>query len=171
MAAATRLVAAFDRAVAWTASAALILLLGVVTAGIVSRELDHPFSWTDEMAGYLMVWLASLGWILATRRRAHIRIRFFQDFLPRAGFRVVEAAIQVGLVVVGAVVGVMSIRLVVVNHDIEAVSIPVSTAWLYVPLVAAGFTAAAQGLADLATRIAVADPKRARDAVAGDAAA
>ena len=44
------------------------VLLGVVTAGIIFRAFNEPLSWTDEVCGFLMVWLAGLGWMIATRR-------------------------------------------------------------------------------------------------------
>jgi TRAP-type C4-dicarboxylate transport system permease small subunit len=138
-----------DRAVAATAAAALVMLLTVVSLGIVMRAAGRPLSWTDEMSGYLMVWLACLGWILATRRGAHIRIRYFQHKLPSGGRRGFEVVIQGAMAVVGLVIGVQSIHLVAVNHDIEAVSIPISTAWMYVPMIPAGFVMAAQAVADL----------------------
>ncbi|MFO1151187.1 MAG: TRAP transporter small permease subunit [Alsobacter sp.] len=146
---AARLLAGFDRAVAILAGALLVALLGIVTLGIVTRAIGRPFSWTDEMSGYLMVWVSCIGWILATRHHAHIRIRYFQDRLPAVGGRATEVAIQLALVVAGLVVGAESALLVERNLDIEAVSIPVSTAWIYAPLIPAGFVTAAQGLADL----------------------
>nr|WP_256515441.1 TRAP transporter small permease subunit [Alsobacter ponti] len=130
----------------------LVVLLAVVTLGIVTRALARPLSWTDEMSGYLMVWVSCLGWILATRHNAHIRIRYFQDKLPRAGWRATEIAIQAAMAVAGLVVGYESILLVQRNADIEAVSIPVSTAWIYAPLIPAGFVTAAQAITDLAGR-------------------
>lgn len=144
---------AFDRVIAWLAAILLAALLGVVTLGIVTRAIGRPFSWTDEMSGYLMVWLSCLGWMLATRNNAHIRIRFFQDKLPDAGWRGTEALIQVAIAVVGLVIGVQSIHLVLKNYDIEAVSIPVSTAWVYAPMIPAGFVTAGQAIADLVARV------------------
>ncbi|PSC06635.1 hypothetical protein SLNSH_02155 [Alsobacter soli] len=144
--------AGFDRAVAAIAALLLVVLLGVVTLGIVTRAIGRPFSWTDEISGYLMVWVSCLGWILATRHNAHIRIRYFQDKLPKAAWRGTETAIQAALAVAGLVVGWESVLLVQKNYDIEAVSIPVSTAWIYAPLVPAGFVTAAQAIGDLATR-------------------
>lgn len=163
-----RWLAAADRAIAAVAVAALVLLLTAVSLGIVFRALGHPLSWTDEISGYLMVWLACLGWILATRRRAHIRIRFFQHKLPSPGRRGAEAAIQAAMALVGLVVGVQSVHLVIVNHDIEAVSIPISTAWMYLPMVPAGFVMAGQAIFDLVRTGMGADP--AADDPMGDAA-
>lgn len=141
-------VALFDRILRGAAMAFVVLLLGTVTAGILWRAAGHPLSWTDEAAGYVMVWLASFGWMIATRNHAHIRIRFFQD-LMRAPLRSgTERVIQAGVALLGAVVAWKAVHLVVVNHDIEATSMPISSAWLYVPLVPAGVITAFQALAD-----------------------
>src|SRR4029077_3744377 len=77
----------FDRLLHTVAAAFVVVLLATVTAGIVSRGSRHPFSWTDEASGFLMVWLACLGWMIATRRGVHIRIRFFQNMLPGQAWR------------------------------------------------------------------------------------
>ena len=60
-----------DRLLQLAAGALVIVLLGTVVAGIVSRALNQPLSWTDEASGFLMVWLACLGWMIATRQSAH----------------------------------------------------------------------------------------------------
>ncbi len=138
-----------DRLLAVIAGALAVTLLGVVTAGIISRALNAPFAWTDELSGFLMVWLACTGWMMATRRNAHIRIRILQDRLPGPAWRATESAIQLAMVVLGAIVAWKSLHLIDVNSDVEAVTLPIATAWLYVPLVPAGLMTAAHGLAEL----------------------
>jgi TRAP-type C4-dicarboxylate transport system permease small subunit len=125
------------------------VLLGTVTAGVVSRALNHPLSWTDEASGFLMVWLACLGWMLATRHGAHIRIRVFQDMLPRTPWRAAEVVILAAAALLGAIVSWYSVHLIRTNADMEALSLPISAAWLFVPLLPAGVVTLAQALADL----------------------
>jgi TRAP-type C4-dicarboxylate transport system permease small subunit len=139
----------FDRGLQVVAGFLVVVLLGTVTAGIVSRALNHPLSWTDEGSGFLMVWLSCLGWMIATRRGAHIRIRFFQDKLGATPKRSVECAIQVGIAVMGGVVAWYAVHLVRTNSDIEAMALPLSVAWMYVPLLPAGALTLLQALADL----------------------
>lgn len=143
------ILAGADRALQFAAATLLVVLLGTVTAGIVSRGLGHPLSWTDEGAGFLMVWLACFGWMIATRRGAHIRIRYFQDKLPQAPWRGTEGVIQLGLAVFGAVIAWNSVHLIRTNADIEAIALPLAVAWMYVPLLPAGLLTLAQGLAGL----------------------
>ena len=138
-----------DRLLKVAAGVIVVVLLGTVTAGIVSRALNHPLAWTDEASGYLMVWLSCLGWMLATRHSAHIRIRVFQDLLPRTPWRVTEVVILLAVALLGGVVAFYSVHLIRTNADIESLSLPISAAWLYVPLLPAGVVTLLQALADL----------------------
>lgn len=147
--AAAAAITGFDLALKLLAGALVAVLLGTVTAGVVFRAVNHPLSWTDEISGFLMVWLACLGWMIATRHRTHIRIRLLQDLLPATPWRGTEIAIQLAIAVMGGLVAWKSIHLVMVNADIEAVSLPVSTAWMYAPLLPAGLVTMLQAIADM----------------------
>jgi TRAP-type C4-dicarboxylate transport system permease small subunit len=138
-----------DRLLAVAAGAVVVALMATVTAGVVTRALNHPLAWTDEASGFLMVWLACLGWMLATRHGAHIRIRVFQDMLPAVSWRATEVTILLAVAALGAVVAWFAVGLIQRNADIEALALPISTAWLYVPLLPAGLVTVAQALADL----------------------
>lgn len=138
-----------DRLLAVAAGAVVGALLATVTAGVLTRALNHPLAWTDEASGFLMVWLACLGWMLATRHGAHIRIRVFQDMLPAASWRATEVTILLAVAALGAVIAWFAIGLIQRNADIESLALPISSAWLYVPLLPAGLVTVAQALADL----------------------
>ena len=55
-----------------------MLVLAEVTilfAGVVSRYVfDSPIIWTDELANFLLLWLAMLGSVVAFRRDGHMRL-------------------------------------------------------------------------------------------------
>src|SRR6478736_465621 len=88
---------AFDRASAIISCALVVALLAVVSLGALTRSFGEPLIWTDELSRFLMVWLAVFGWIVASRKRIHVRIRFFQDLLPARGHKVTELAIQAAM--------------------------------------------------------------------------
>ena len=140
-----RLVGAFDKAAACIACALVVALLVVVMLGVITRTLGDPLIWTDELSRFLMVWLAVFGWILASRKRIHVRIRYFQDLLPTRFHRMVELAIQIAVTLFGAFVFWYSFGLVAKNIDLEATSLPIVMAWMYVPMVLAGLVTALQG--------------------------
>jgi TRAP-type transport system small permease protein len=139
----------FDRLLQLAASVLVVVLLGTVFAGIVSRALNRPLSWTDEASGFLMVWLACLGWMIATRQGAHIRIRVFQDLLPLRPWQGTEITIQAATALLGAAIAWYSVHLIGSNSDIEALALPISTAWMYVPMLPAGLMTLLQALIEL----------------------
>jgi TRAP-type C4-dicarboxylate transport system permease small subunit len=142
------LVGALDRAAAFVACALVVALLACVALGVVTRALGEPLIWTDEGSRFLMVWLAVFGWVLASRKRVHVRIRYFQDKLPPRFHRAVEIAWQLALTAFGALVAAYGVVLVIRNHDLEATSLPMSMAWMYVPMVLAGAVTALQAASE-----------------------
>ena len=101
------------------AVAVLLALLATVVLGVAFRALGEPLIWSDELARYLMVWLAFIGWILASRRRSHIRITLVIERLPPPFRRILEALIQVALLVLGAFLVRDGFILVERNLDVE----------------------------------------------------
>jgi TRAP-type C4-dicarboxylate transport system permease small subunit len=138
-----------DRTIEALACAILIALLTCVTLGVVTRAWGDPLIWTDEISRFLMIWLAVLGWILASRRRSHVRIRFFQDLLPRPAWKTAEFVIQSALLIFGISVAVYSVGLTIRNFDLEATTVPISFAWMYAPMILAGAVTTGQALNEL----------------------
>lgn len=130
--------AGVDLVLRWLTFALTGALLVCVMLGVVTRTLGNPLIWTDEVSRFLMVWVAAFGWMLASRRRAHIRIRFFQDLLPKQPKRAIELVIQCAVLVFGLLLFVFSIELVSRNHDLAALTVPISMSWLYAPIILAG---------------------------------
>lgn len=144
-----RLVRAVDRTIYWISAFSVAALTIVVVIGVVSRAAGDPYAWTDELSRLLMVWVAMFGWVLASRRHAHIRIRFFHSKLSPFAWTIAEIFMQFTVVVFGLLVAFYAIELVERNHDIEAISMPVAMMWFYVPLVFAGAVAATQAAVDM----------------------
>src|SRR6202171_1403805 len=95
---------AFDKSAAFLCCALVTALLGCVSLGALTRGLGEPLIWTDELSRFLMVWLALFGWVVASRKRIHVRIRFFQDRLPKTAHKATELAIQSAMTLFGALV-------------------------------------------------------------------
>jgi TRAP-type C4-dicarboxylate transport system permease small subunit len=141
--------AGLDRAIQWLAIGLTVALLAVVVLGVITRALGDPLIWTDEISRFLMVWVAVAGWLLATRRRAHIRIRFFHNMLPKRTWRAAEIVIQCGILLLGILLAWYGVDIVVRNRDMEALSLPISLAWMYLPIVIAGLVTAAQAVGEI----------------------
>lgn len=140
-----RLAGGLDQGAALLCCGLVVALLGCVSLGVVTRSLGDPLIWTDELSRFLMVWLAVFGWIVACRKRIHVRIRYFEDRLGLRVQHVVEFALQLAVAVFGALVCVYSVALVLKNRDLHATSLPLSMAWMYAPMVLAGLVTAVQG--------------------------
>ena len=148
------LVGGFDRAVAFLACGLVAALLCCVALGVVTRGLGDPLIWTDELSRFLMVWLAVFGWVLASRKRIHVRIRYVQDLLPAHMHAGVEVAFQLALTIFGILVAWYGTGLVTRNRDLEATSLPIAMAWMYVPMVVAGIVTAVQGVSEMVGALA-----------------
>ncbi len=146
------LIRVFDRAVATLACLLLSALIVTVLLGVVTRAADAPLIWTDEGARFEMAWLACTGWMLAGRRRAHVRIRYFQELLPDGAGKAFETLIELALGAVGLGLAWFGIDLVRRNAGLDATTLPLSMAWLYVPIIPAGLVMAAQAAAQAIER-------------------
>jgi len=151
------LVAVCDRLVRLLAIVGISALLGAVILGVLSRAWNDPLIWTDELSRFLMVWLACLGWILAGRKRIHIRIRFFQNMLPPRLRHGSEIAMQASVLLLGALIFWFSLILIERNADLEATMMPISMAWMFAPMALAGFATALQGLSEVVELLRGAD--------------
>lgn len=143
-----------DRFVRWSAVTLLLALLATVLLGVLSRQLNAPLAWTDELAQYLLVWTGFIGWIIAARRRSHIRITIFAERLPAAAARALEVATQLATILFAAVLTYYSIALIERNWDVESIAVPISTAALYVVMPLAGLALILQALAEIADALA-----------------
>jgi TRAP-type C4-dicarboxylate transport system permease small subunit len=143
-----------DRIVRWAAVALLLSLLVAVLLGVLSRQLNAPLAWTDELAQYLLVWTGFVGWIIAARRRSHIRITVFAEKLPVGAGRVLEIVTQAAIIVFAAVLIRYSFALIERNWDVESIALPISGAALYIVMPLAGLALILQALAEIADALA-----------------
>jgi TRAP-type C4-dicarboxylate transport system permease small subunit len=139
------LVALADRLTQAVAVLAMLALLVCVVLGVVSRQLNAPLAWTDEMAQIFLVWAAIAGWMIALRRRSHIRITMLVDRVPARMRPQAELAIQLCVVAFGALILRHSFGLIERNWDVDAISLPISSAVLYLPLPALALALILQG--------------------------
>jgi TRAP-type C4-dicarboxylate transport system permease small subunit len=162
------LTGAVDKASLFVCCALVTALLGCVSLGALTRGLGEPLIWTDELSRFLMVWLAVFGWVVASRKRIHVLIRFFQDRLPGRAHKVAELAIQSAMTLFGALVAAYSVGLIGKNHDLDATTLPISMAWMYAPMVLAGAITALQGASEIF--LVLRPPPRLRPPAAGEEA-
>lgn len=91
----------------------LIAIFLVITAGIVSRYVfNKPFSWTEEVATFLMVYLCYISAFLTTVRKKHIVADFFISKASEKFQKAVGVFSKVLMLVFFAVLAVSVIKLI-----------------------------------------------------------
>ena len=63
----------------------------VLFAGVVSRLMRRPLTWSDEFASILFLWLAMLGAVIALQRGEHMRLTTFVMWSPAPLRRLLDA--------------------------------------------------------------------------------
>ncbi len=143
-----------DRLLRWSAVVLLLTLLASVLIGVISRQLNAPVAWSDELAQYLLVWTAFVGWTIAGRRRSHIRITVFADKLPPSLGLALELLTQALIALFAAILLRYSFGLIDRTWDVESIALPVTTAALYVVMPLAALALILQALGDAALALA-----------------
>jgi TRAP-type C4-dicarboxylate transport system permease small subunit len=126
--------------------------------------LGDPLTWSDELARYLFVWCAFLGWIIAARRRSHLAIGSLPERAsPRARALLALLAAAAALAF-AAVLTFYGTRIALRNVDVDTTTLFFTMGVVYaiVPLaaIAVGLHAIADGYAALRAGSATASGAR-----------
>jgi TRAP-type transport system small permease protein len=121
-----------ERAIDVAAIATFSGILLCVLAQVVFRyALNDPLTWSEELARYLFIWCAFLGWIVASRRSSHLAISFVADRLPRRAQTMLAIATQLATLLFAWILGTRGARLVANNWDVENVAVPFNLGVVY----------------------------------------
>jgi TRAP-type C4-dicarboxylate transport system permease small subunit len=121
-----------ERAIDVLAIAAFSGILLLVLAQVVFRyALNDPLTWSEELARYLFIWCAFLGWIIASRRRSHLSIAFVAERLPARARLALSVATELATLVFAWILGTRGARLVANNWDVENVAVPFNLGVVY----------------------------------------
>ena len=72
------------------------LMTGIIFVQVVLRYVFHsPFSWAEELARYLLIWITCLGSAYAIRDGMHISINYLQSKLKGSAQTLVRMVIYV----------------------------------------------------------------------------
>ena len=115
--------------------------------------LDNPLTWSDELARYLFVWCAFLGWVIAARRRSHLAITMMQSRLsarPRAALVACAALAAVAFAIVLSYYGV---RITLRNADVETPSLFFTIGVVYAIVPVAALAVGLHALGDLVAAV------------------
>lgn len=138
-------------------AAAIATFAGIflcVLAQVVFRYVfNAPLTWSEELARYLFIWCAFLGWVIAARRGSHLAMTFVVVRLPPAARTVLAVLTQLATLWFAWLLGSRGAALVRNSWDVENVAVPFNLGVVYLiePLAAAAIaTYALMALAEAA---------------------
>ena len=129
------------------------MFLCVLVQVILRYGFDRPLVWSDELARYLFVWCAFLGWIIAARRRSHLSITVVADNLgPRghAAFALFGALANLAFCIV---LGWYGLQITQRNVDIDTVALFFTFAVVYAIVPLAAIAVGLHAVADARTAL------------------
>jgi len=137
------------RAVDALAVATFVGMFACVFAQVVLRYgFDRPLVWSDELARYLFVWCAFLGWIIAARRRSHLAISVLADRCGPKGRAIFAFVASVASFAFAALLLGYGIRITARNLDIDTVALFFSFGVVYAIVPLAAFAIALYAIVD-----------------------
>jgi len=139
-----------ERAIDATAIAVFTGIFLCVFAQVILRYLfNSPLTWSEELARYLFIWCAFLGWIIASRRGSHLAMTFVVERLSPRAQAGIAAVTQMATLYFAWILGTRGGRLVGNNWDVENVAVPFNLGVVYLIEPIAAVAIAAYALAAL----------------------
>ena len=129
-----------ERVIDAAAIAAFCGIFLCVLAQVVFRyAFNSPLTWSEELARFLFIWCAFLGWIVASRRHSHLAMTFVVERLPRISQLTLAVLVQLATLLFAWLLGSRGLTLVRNNWDVENVAVPFNLGIVYLiePIAAA----------------------------------
>lgn len=142
----------------------LVLMIGIAVAQIVLRNVGATgMVWADEALRLLVLWLALIGAVAASRDDHHIRIDVLSRFVPRRLNDGIRVVVDLFTAVVCAVVAWYAVRFVASTREFEDVALGSLPMWYFQIILPLGFALVSYRYALLALRHAGAFLRGSRD--------
>ena len=125
----------------------LLLITDIIITSVTVAGRYFPFftapHWSEEIILTLMVYMAVLSATLAIRKRSHIRMTAFDNYLPRKALIVLDLVADLAVLILGVILLVEGAKVVSPTGNIAKFakysSLPqLSQIWMYMPVPVAG---------------------------------
>ena len=129
--------AILNRSVENLTAVMLACMVILIFMQIVSREImSSSFSWTEEVARFLMIWVTFLGASFAFQHGAHIGIEYFKMKLPLLFQRLFNILALISSTIFFLYMIVQGMALVerAMNQTSTALNIPMGYAYIVIPI-------------------------------------
>jgi TRAP-type transport system small permease protein len=133
-----------DRGIRWLEDGLLVGLLGAMillaATQIVQRNIfSTGFIWADESLRLMVLWVALLGAVAASRDDHHIRIDLLSRFLPDSGRRIARIFTDLFTVTVCGLVAWYAFQFVQLEHEFGSEVMGGHPAWIAQTILPLGF--------------------------------
>jgi len=119
---------------------ALASMLVFAVAQILMRNLfDAGLLWTESFLRTLVLWVAMLGALVATRDNNHISIDVLARYLPDAAARWLDVLTSLAAAAVCGAVGYISIELLQFEYEDGTIAFGFVPVWVFQLVIPAGF--------------------------------
>lgn len=118
-----------------SASCTGILAIVMMMQIFCRKVLNDSLTWSDEMGGYLLVWIALFGAVTALFEKKHLAIDSLIDRMPKKVQNVMRIVIDVLIIIFLIIVFYFSIPLMTKLTGMTAISLPIPQTFIYSPLV------------------------------------
>lgn len=118
----------------------LVAICLVATVQVSSRYLfERPFSWTEELATHLFVYLTFIGASLALKKNDHFAVEILLDRFPKKIREVIKLSIPILVFISSAVVLWYGCRMVIRGWHIKTPALEIRSAIPYAAIPLGGF--------------------------------
>ena len=113
----------------------VILLSGIFIIGLCQVFwrwiLNDPITWSEEAIQLLYIWTCYLGWVLAERKDAHIRITAVMNALPRGAQKWLQVFNHVLCILFSVLMVIYGIKLIGIGKIRTGIAVKVNMGIVY----------------------------------------
>jgi len=118
----------------------LLTMIGLAVSQIVLRNLfDTGITWADSLLRVLVLWIALIGALVATRQQQHINIDLISRFLPVSAKRFVSAIVALFSAVVCAMLAYYCFDFVRMEYEAPVMAFANIPTWWCESIMPIGF--------------------------------
>jgi TRAP-type C4-dicarboxylate transport system permease small subunit len=115
------------------------MFLAVFAQVIFRYVLKHPLPWSEELARYLMIWVACLAASEAYRENKHVGVTLLVDAFPAVARRWMESLVHLAVLAVMAVIVYQGAKLSWLLQDQRSPALEIPMTWPYLAVPVGGF--------------------------------
>jgi len=117
----------------------MLVMVSVVTAQVVSRYVfGNPFTWTEELARYVFVWMSMLGTAVGVKYGAHIALDLLEKKLRGLARQILIAVNQLLILAFGGFLAYSGFKLMQIGARQTSPTLSLPMEWVYVVIPVSG---------------------------------